>query len=563
MTDKASSSADAPLLITEETLRSLPRDASRGLFLAFCETGNRPFAIRCMNLLSLMDSDGRAFDADVCRAYLSAFREPDDLAVFFRKAKLEWDAANLAFEKTVQSLQKPHSMLHGDRRPQPMELGGSFVRSLLSGQRSTAELLLGLDFASLKAKGNLKKHAPSFSVPVAASSGQLLTHAAELSPLEAALLSDDAEMAFSLASRPELERTVKNILSLPRYELQRQYSAGSDFTLDLFSPDLWIAVPKGASALLRERAPSDIHPQILQAALSSSSESFDQALAALGPEAALSRAFVDSGSGSKPFLRGMLRKLTEASPRIGEARVLSSVRTLLALPSFQEALLAKPKSSQESGNLASDLLPLYFSESRDIRSSISESAGFEPLRALAESLKGVSSHTARSVILRAVSGASGAGDMAALRSFLSGLDFSSIAYRESQTAQTGMAAIVTAASPAALREILAWATETAGSSTLYSALIQEGWILENINLKKKGDALAAAIGDGDPLKAEALLEAFPHLDKSRAKETLKYLQGRDRAALAKSTSAFERLLMGKALEAAAPAASPKRASRGL
>lgn len=77
-------------------------------------------------------------------------------------------------------------------------------------------------------------------------------------------------------------------------------------------------------------------------------------------------------------------------------------------------------------------------------------------------------------------------------------------------------------------------------------LEEERWILTNQNFRKKGDALALAVGLGEVEKATALLRKYPDLSKVRAIQTLKYLKERDGGVAAKATATMERVFFDEA-----------------
>lgn len=545
--------ADEPFLLSESDLTKLPREATRGLFLAFCEIGDRRLATRCLRILPLLAGKPAALDEQCATSYLRAFRDLSDWGAFLSKAGSEWLEAQAAHERSAAEnpLTLPQAYF-APKGPSTTDLGKLFVDAYLAGETEKARLLMDAPGVALTSRRNF----PS-GTSVQAPAGSPFANRNALSPMEAAFSRDDAETVALLAERPEWKDPMGKLVGLDYVKRQKHYGLERDFCFNFQMADHWAHAPKAALAIVAALPVSAALPHTLRSAFASTPAAFDGVFSAFGP-AGVERAL--HGERSGPYRIGELVESIRAS--CGEERAERFLRAALDTPLCKNAsdLLG------ESGNpwaRASNLAPLYFSESHGVRSAIRESAGLAPMASFGAGLRNAEPREIASAIPKIIAAASAAGDMAALRAFLDGIG-SSFAFfrRESDTATTGFCRAVEAGSPAAIREILDWAKTHMDSGSLYAQLRQEGWILESLGLRKKGDALAAAIGSGDPGKAEALLEAFPTLDKSRAKETLKYLRTRDSEAMAKSLSAFESLLLGKALSIAEPPAKPK-ASRGI
>lgn len=545
------------LVITEADLAKLPREATRGLFLSFCEIGDRNLATRCLRILPLMGAgaafSGPALDEKCLFAYLKAFPAAEDWRVFLSKADADWNAANAST-----------GAADSRRAAGLVDAGPLLVSAYLAGETEKADLLLSC--SGLKLTGKLSfpsgTSLPNASGPFA--------HRSSANALEAALSRDDESMAARLAAREDWREVAKKLLSLDYSGRQKTYGPERDFCADFLRSEIWAAAPKASSALLAEFPLESIHPLTLRSAMSASPLSLRAVSGRFG-EAALERAFSGSRSGRLEVggLGDFIHSVLETS---GEHAAESLLRQALSIPSLAEAVCSPPPGSS-AWNISGLVLPLHFSPSARVRGAVREAAGFAPLQSLAKALDKTETSTLSSLLPRLVRFASDSGDPAALREFLDALPRPEAFFRrDSETAPTGFARAIEQSSPEALREILSWARETLGDPRAHSYLREEGWIFEGLNqtngsrqtLRKKGDALAAAIGTGDPLKAQILLEAFPSLDRSRAKETLKYLKGRDSGALAKSLSAFESILLGQALSLAAPEpASRPKSSRGL
>ena len=507
-------------------LSRLPAQASRGLFLAYSQIGHVPACRMLLPLIRFETSQGGP-DGELFKAALSAFERAED-----------WKSLALAANqhRTQAEAERKESgsiSFSFHRASANFDLTETFLQKAQNGELPFAEALAEGKIFSLAERKDFLLNGQTFR-------GTCLDYAIQ---------SHNPKLAALLASRPEWKEALAQKTRIPendRYGSRHSpYSLANNIAVEFDDFELWQSFPEPMAAALSVLDPEKVHPEILLCAFCASPLSRQTLSDAFGAEKL--RQLALSCEDFSSHLANM--------SKTDDAGAAELLRSAAQSPKTAELLREAPRRRQNPHALLLQCAP-----GPQTRAAALDIIGDEGMEAWAKSVSHEPVYARKHAAKEVARLCSESGELRPAAAFFSAVDWENFIGRNSSTEET-MLSFLTENCPA---EIFRLALESlAKNRCAMHALTQEGWILESSGLRKKGDALACAIGNGSLSNAEALLEMFPSLPRARAKETLKYLKTRDGALGSKATSSFENLIFKEALSLSRTPASKSKPSKGL
>ena len=492
-------------------LARLPAPAARGLFLAYSQISH---ASACRMLLPLVrfETAQGGPDGELFKAALFAFSERAE----------DWKSLALAanlHRSQAESERKDSGAVSFTfhRAYANFDLTELFLQKAQNGQPDFAEALAECQIFTLAERKDFLINGQTFR-------GTCLDYAIQTqNPKLAALLAARADWKEALSQK-------NRIPDNDRYGSRHSpYSLANNIGIDFDDFELWQNFPEPMAAALSGLDPEKVNPEVLLCAFCASPLSRKTLSEAFGCEK-----FRHLALSCEDF-SGHLANMSKTD----DAGAAELLRSAAESPKTAQLLQQAPARRQNPHALLLQCAP-----GPKTRAAALEIIGDEGIRAWANSICHEPVYARKHAAKEVARLCSECGEMRPARAFFSSLDWERFTCRNSSTEETMLSFLTENCPP----EIFRIALESlAKSRCAAQALTQEGWILESSGLRKKGDALACAIGNGSLENAEALLELFPDLPRARAKETLKYLKTRDGALGSKATSSFENLIFKEAL----------------
>ena len=491
--------------ITLADLEKLPRAAVRGLFLAYAEIGDKKNCEGLFPALQLM-KNLTSVDDLLVKAALKIFDSPEGWRAIVKKGNVQkWEASQAeGFEAASKYVE------HAD-------LADVLLSACTTGNMALGMELLDGDFCTLKRKVTLvRPDGSQYAV----------------TPMEWAIKAQEVEMSLRLMHRAEWCDLIKERVCGEEQNNKRfqGYGLASDFGLSFSKEDLWENFPSTVAQIVEEYPLEQINPTVVLTGYCAHPEARNRLVKKFGVEA-------------------LQKHLVKGDQRAKKIGLLSESADPLALVLLQEVLkqpdLKRQLLDLKGSRRELESLDLYTAKGPLTRQATWEALGPAGVTAYARSIVKLERYYHRSCIKDLLVRAENCGDYRVLSAFFKEADWKTLLSRAYETEQTFMAFYVESASEEGMEVLMD--SLKGMPDTARQALTEEGWILESAGLRKKGDALASAIGNGKLFAAQILLKHFPDLTRVRAKETLKYLKKRDTDLGGKAFSAFESLIFSEAL----------------
>ena len=485
-----------------EELRTLPKEASQGLFVAFAKAGNQKVCKMLFPIIDFFESENPlVVDKKIVLAALNTF----DSAAGWQEVI---DKVNILFKNKWKKITGSERTRQNWEKNQVLDLSDFLIDTMKAGGKEKALILAKAEFADLAKR-----------------SGSGSGRSAE--PLIWAIEKNDVELCEALAQRNDWGRALDKLWK-GEYSSYNNFDdyveLGEDLSDVFMDEDVWEATPNALGALLCTMPWEELSPDLIFLALKQR-ESRQMLIEKQGKQGIVDQLL----SQPDDYFVEHIAELAHHNDELAAQMILSA-------PNHKAALKRLTAHTYDRYHATYDQLVLLCAPEEKTRQAAWKVLGVNHVEK--HLTKNYAQHPTSLLILEIMDLSTSCQDYRVLTEALRIIDFNKLSLGTS--GRPILLQMIERADEKSLNLLLTALKEQPAVCAKWIA--EEGWILEAEGLRKKGDALAAAVGLGKVELARVLLDFFPDFPKKRAKETLKYLKSKKNALEGPALSAFEQLI---------------------